>query len=57
MTKQRTNYLYKFTGTIHSKYRRTSPEHTQHFYQLKVKLETSPLSKLFAFQKKTKPAI
>ena len=57
MTKQRTNYLYKFTGTIHKKHQRKNPEHTQHFYQLKVELEASKLTKLFAFQNKAKPTL
>lgn len=59
MTKQRANYLYKFTGTIHKKYRRTNPDYEQHFYQLKVKLEEGQiyLQKIFAFKDKTKLAI
>jgi len=58
MTKKRANYLYKFTGTIQKKYRRVNPEYTQHFYQLKVKLEGQPYSqKIFAFKNKTKTTI
>ena len=58
MTKQRANYLYKFTGTIHKKYRRKSSEYTQHFYQLKVDLENySHPQKFFAFKPKVKAFI
>ncbi|KLL03674.1 MAG: hypothetical protein MRECE_11c041 [Mycoplasmataceae bacterium CE_OT135] len=58
MTKKRTNYLYKFTGTIQKKYRRKSPEYTQHFYQLKAKLTgQSSLQKIFAFKNKAKSSV
>ena len=57
MTKKRANYLYKFTGIIQKKYRRVNPEYTQHFYRLKVKLESQPFNKIFAFKNKTKPFI
>jgi len=57
MTKLRTQYLYKFTGFIHKKYRRQDKGYSQHFYQLKVELEASKVSKIFAFQNKAKPAI
>jgi hypothetical protein len=57
MTKKRASYLYKFTGIIHKKYRRQDKGHPQHFYQLKVELAGSKLTKIFAFQNKTKPAI
>ncbi|CAI2198515.1 11453_t:CDS:2, partial [Funneliformis geosporum] len=57
MTKKRTQYLYKFTGTIQKKYPRKNSEHTQHYYQLKVNLpEYSAPNKLFAFKGKTKLA-
>jgi len=54
MTKKRNQYLYKFTGIIHKKYRRQSPEYEQHFYQLKVELEHASVKKFFAFQNKLK---
>ena len=55
MTKQRANYLYKFTGTIHKKYRRTNPDYEQYFYQLKVSLENyAHPPKFFAFKDKAK---
>lgn len=57
MTKKRTNYLYKFTGTIQKKSQRTNPKHAQYFYHLNVKLENNPTSKIFAFKDKTKPTI
>jgi hypothetical protein len=57
MTKARQLYLYKFTGTIHQKHQRKNPEYIQHFYQLRVELEHSRLTKIFAFQNKLKPAI
>ena len=58
MTKKRANYLYKFTGSIHKKYRRTNPDYEQHFYQLKVSLENySHPQKIFAFKNKTKPVV
>jgi hypothetical protein len=58
MTKQRANYLYKFTGTIIKKNRRKNPEHTQYFYQLKVKLlEPIYPQKIFVFKSKTIPTI
>jgi len=57
MTKNRANYLYKFTGTIQKKYRRKNPEHTQHFWQLKVNLENQLPQKFFAFKNKTKSLI
>ena len=58
MTKKRVQYPYKFTGIIQKKYRRTNPEYTQHFYQLKVALENySSPQKFFAFKDKTKLAI
>ena len=57
MTKKRASFLYKFKGIIQKKYQRKSPEHKHYFYQLKVELETSKLTKIFAFQNKTKPAI
>jgi len=57
MTKLRTQYLYKFTGIIHKKYQRKDKGHPQHFYQLKVELAGSKLTKIFAFQNKTKPTI
>lgn len=53
MTKQRANYLYKFLGLIQKKYRRLNPKHTQHFYQLKLKLESQNGQKIFAFKDKT----
>ena len=55
MTKKRTQYLYKFTGTIQKKNQRKNPEYTQHYYQLKVKLEgyIHP-QKIFAFKNKIK---
>jgi len=58
MTKQRANYLYKFTGTIQKKYRRINPDYEQHFYQLKAKLVGySQPQKIFAFKNKTKAPI
>jgi hypothetical protein len=57
MTKQRTNYLYKFFGTIQKKYRQKRAKNPQYFYQLKVKLETSQLTKIFAFKNKTTPSV
>jgi hypothetical protein len=57
MTKKRTNYLYKFTGTIQKKSQRTNPKHAQHYYQLKVKLENNPTTKIFAFQNKAKAPV
>ena len=57
MTKKRASYLYKFTGIIHKKYRRQDKGHPQHFYQLKVELAGSKLTKIFAFQNKTKLTI
>lgn len=53
MTKHRAHYLYKFLGVIQKKTSRKNPKHTQHFYQLKVKLEAHPYSqKIFAFKNK-----
>ena len=57
MTKQRANYLYKFIGVIHKKYRRQDKGHPQHFYQLKVELKASKISKIFAFVDKTKSQV
>ena len=58
MTKKRANYLYKFTGTIHKKYRRTNPDYEQHFYQLKVKLKGySCPPKFSVFKNKTKSTL
>jgi hypothetical protein len=57
MTKKRAQYLYKFTGFIQKKYQRKDKGHLQHFYQLKVELEGSKVSKIFAFQNKTKPTV
>ena len=56
MTKQRTNYLYKFTGFIQTKYQRQKANQP-YFYQLKVNLEGHNLTKIFAFVKKTKPTV
>jgi len=57
MTKKRTQYLYKFTGFILKKYQRKTPEYQQYFYQLKVNLANSPLTKLFAFKDKAKSSV
>ena len=57
MTKKRAQYLYKFTGFISKKYRRQDKTHPQHFYQLKVELAGSKVSKIFAFINKTKLAV
>lgn len=57
MTKKRSQYLYKFKGVILKKYQRQSSEHPQPFYQLKVKLINSNLTKIFVFAPKTKPVI
>ena len=58
MTNQRAQYTYKFLGTIHKKYRRKSPEYTQYFYHLKVKLEGQPYwQKIFAFKNKIKTQV
>ena len=57
MTKKRASFLYKFKGVIQKKHRRKSAEHSHYFYQLKVELEASKLTKIFAFQNKTKPTI
>jgi hypothetical protein len=58
MTSKRSEYLYKFTGTIQKKTRRVNPKHAQYFYQLNVKLAGyfHP-QKLFAFKNKGEPAI
>jgi hypothetical protein len=56
MTKQRANYLYKFTGFIQTKYQRQKANQP-YFYQLKVALTGTKLTKIFAFVKKTKPAV
>ena len=57
MTKKRAQFLYKFTGFISKKYRRQDKGHPQHFYQLKVELTGSKVSKIFAFVNKTKLAV
>ena len=57
MTKKRASFLYKFKGVIQKKYQRKSPEHEHYFYQLRVELAGSKLTKIFAFQNKTKPTI
>ncbi len=57
MTKKRASFLYKFKGVIQKKYQRKDKDHPQHFYQLKVELAGSKLTKIFAFQNKTKPTI
>ena len=56
MTKQRANYLYKFTGFIQTKYQRQKANQP-YFYQLKVALTGTKLTKIFAFVKKTKPVV
>jgi hypothetical protein len=54
MTQQRSQYLYKFQGTIQRKVRRINPKkYTQYFYQLNIQCETNPnLTKIFAFKDK-----
>jgi hypothetical protein len=57
MTKKRTQYLYKFTGFILKKYQKKTPKYQQYFYQLKVNLTNSALTKLFAFKDKAKSSV
>lgn len=58
MNKLRSQYLYKFLGSIRKKNKRQSPKHTQYFYQLKVKLAgQSHYQKIFGFQQKTKSSV
>ena len=53
MTKLRSQYLYKFQGTIQSKIRRTSKKYSQYFYQLNIACSNLPtLTKIFAFKDK-----
>ena len=53
MTKQRSQYLYKFHGTIQSKSQRTNPKYSQYFYQLQITCENYPqITKIFAFKAK-----
>ena len=54
MTKKRSQYLYKFQGSIQNKLRRiNSKKYSQYFYQLNVNCENQPyLVKIFAFKDK-----
>jgi hypothetical protein len=53
MTKSRTNYIYKFQGTIQSKNQRTNPKYSQYFFQLNITCENFPqITKIFAFKSK-----
>jgi len=53
MTQQRSQYLYKFSGTIQSKTRRVNPKYSQYFYQLNITCTNFPqITKIFAFKAK-----
>ena len=53
MTQQRSQYLYKFQGTIQSKKLRQNKKYSQYFYQLNITCQNQPnLTKIFAFKDK-----
>ena len=56
MNKLRAQFTYKLIGQVQTKKTRTSPQHTQYFYQLNITCENQPdIKKIFVFKAKLAP--